>query len=411
MTPIHIIGIGLGRNDLTPSHLELIYKSDLLVGGQRQINMFPDFTGEALIIKGQLQPIVTRIIREMKTGKVVVLASGDPLFHGIGATLAKELPSKHMVVHPNITSVSAAFAAICQPWHDARLVSLHSNSGPDFSFGSLVAESKVAFLTGPEKDPAYIAEQLLAFEIDGFKLCVLEKLGHETDERITWFTDYQKVVTRKFHHPNIVILLKSLPVSPIVSHETYIGMPDNYFRHTRGLITKSEVRSITMSKLKLTRKDHVLWDIGSGSGSVGIEASLCIPWGSVYAVEKNRERLPTIVHNIKNFNALNIKVTHLNFPEGHETLKTPDRIFIGGGGKDLESILMCCCERLETGGEIVLNTVILESMKTAENILKRNGFSPEIVQVQVSRGTPMPYGTRLSALNPVWIVSGSKPNL
>ncbi|HCY87082.1 MAG TPA: bifunctional cobalt-precorrin-7 (C(5))-methyltransferase/cobalt-precorrin-6B (C(15))-methyltransferase [Desulfobacteraceae bacterium] len=411
MSVVHVIGIGQSRTDLTEHHLSLIYDCDLLVGGERQLNMFPDFTGNTLAIKGKLDPILDQISSDMRSNKIVVLASGDPLFYGIGTTLSKRISATDLKIHPNVTSVGAAFAAICQPWHDAKIISLHGHTEPLFSFQSLIDESKVAFLTGPDKDPAFIAHQLIQCELDGFKVCVLEHLGDSDKERITWFTDYKKVAQTDFSHPNIVILLKSNPHPPLVPHETFMGMPDTYFRHSRGLITKSEVRSISLSRLRLSRRDHVLWDIGSGSGSVGIEASLQIPWGSVFAVEKNQERIPTIIHNIKNFNRSNIKVSHLNFPTGHDTLKTPDRVFIGGGGKDLSQIIACCCDRLVEEGIIVVNTVILESMHTAMSVLSERGFTPDVVQVQVSRGSQMPYGTRMNALNPVWIVSGTKPNL
>ncbi len=414
MNFVHIIGIGQGRGDLTESHLKYIMECKLLVGGTRQLAMFPDFNGITLPIKGDLSALIQKIIKEMASKTIVVLASGDPLFYGIGSTLSKRIPREHLVVHPNITSVAAAFSAICQPWHDAKIISLHGPSvhGPsdnNFSFAALSRESKIAFLTGPDKDPGYIADQLISLEIDGFQICVLENLGDPEKERISWFTEYKRILTEDFSHPNIVILLKPVIPQSIVSHETFLGMPDNFFRHSKGLITKSEVRSITLSKLQLTGKDHVLWDIGSGSGSVGIEAAFQIPWGVVYAIEKNKERIPDIIHNIKNFERSNIKVTHLNFPEGHDSLKTPDRIFIGGGGKGLEKIISCCCKRIAVQGRIVINTVVIESMEAAMKTLTAHGFSPEMIQVQISRSKPMPFGNRLNALNPVWIISGSKP--
>ena len=410
MNPVHIIGIGQGLGDLTETHLNHIRECELLVGGKRQLAMFPDFDGETLTVKGDLEAIINRIIEEMASKAVVVLASGDPLFYGIGSTLSKRIPREHLVVHPNVTSVAAAFSAICQPWHDAKIISLHGKSERPFSFASLLRESKVAFLTGPDKDPAFIAEQLILSEIDGFQICVLENLGNPDTEKITWFTDYKQLAARDFSHPNIVILIKSAISKSNVSHETFLGMPDNFFRHTKGLITKSEVRAITLSKLQLTRNDHILWDIGSGSGSVGIESAFLIPWGMVYAVEKNETRIPDIIHNVKIFERSNIKVTNLNFPEGHESLRTPDRIFIGGGGKDLDKIISCCCRRIADKGRIVINTVVIESMETAMQTLASEGFSPEMIQVQISRSKPMPYGNRLNALNPVWIISGSKPS-
>ncbi len=409
MRPVHVIGIGQGKADLTGHHLELIRSADLLVGGNRHLDMFPDHRGERFAIQTDLPSVIQKILAGMDTKNIVVLASGDPLFYGIGTTLTRQIPADRLVIHPNITSVGAAFAAICQPWHDAKIISFHSQSGQRFVFSSLARENKVAFLTGPKKDPVFIADKLIENRLEGFRVCVLENLGDPDREKITWYTDYQQIIEQNFAHPNIVILIRACSLPKIVSHETYTGMPDEFFRHHRGLITKSEIRSIVLSKLQLTRKDHVLWDIGSGSGSVGIEAAMQIPDGRVYAVEKNKTRLPDIRHNIKYFDQRHVKPIHLNFPRGHETLKSPDRIFIGGGGKDLNKIIDCCCDRMARGGTIVINTVVVESMETAVKTLDANGFSPQMIQVQISRSKPMPYGTRMNALNPVWIISGSKP--
>lgn len=409
MNLVHVIGIGQGKINLTPHHLDLVTGADILVGGSRHLAMFPEHLGETIAIQTDLKTVIQKIQTQMATKKIVVLASGDPLFYGIGTTLAKKIPQEHLRIHPNITSVGAAFAAICQPWHDAKIISFHSRAGHDFIFSSLTRENKIAFLTGPTKDPVYIANQLIENKIDGFRVCVLENLGNPDQEKITWFTDYKRVVEQTFAHPNIVILIRVHPAESIVSHETYTGMPDDFFQHSKGLITKSEVRSISISKLRLVNKDHLLWDIGSGSGSVGIEAAMQIPEGQVYAVEKNADRLPDILHNIKTFDQSNIKAVNLNFPLGHEALRTPDRIFIGGGGRDLDQIIDCCCTRIKGEGTIVINTVVMESMEAAVKTLKAHGFSPEMIQVQISRSKPMPYGNRLNALNPVWIISGSKP--
>ena len=409
MEPIEIIGIGLGKKDLTAAHIKIIQSADLLVGGRRHLLMFADHKGATLPITGAIEQVIEQIKEQMVNKKVVVLASGDPLFYGIGSTLAKHIDKKHLLIHPNISSVSAAFAAIGEPWHDARVISLHGKACKDFPFSSLGKEAKVAFLTDRTMDPAYIASMLLRQELSGFKFCVLENLGDETREKISWFDNYRRVCELDFDHPNIVILLKSGHPRQNVSPETHIGMDDTLYRHSKGLITKSEIRSITLSKLELIRKDHILWDIGSGSGSVGIEAATLIPWGFVFAVEKNQARIPDIIHNIQMFNQSNIKILNLDFPKGADQLSDPDRIFIGGGGSHLEQILATCCGRLKERGTIVINTVLIQNMETAIRVLKQNRFSFEMVHVQVSRSKPMPYGDRLEPLNPVWIISGRKP--
>ncbi|MCP3944794.1 MAG: precorrin-6y C5,15-methyltransferase (decarboxylating) subunit CbiE [Desulfobacteraceae bacterium] len=409
MNLINIIGIGQGRKDLTSTQLKLIQAADLLVGGRRHLEMFAYHGGTSLVITGPIEQVIDKIKKAMVDKKVVVLASGDPLFYGIGSTLARHIDKKYLKIHPNISSMAAAFAAFGEPWHDAKIVSLHGNTAPNFSFLSLSVETKVAFLTDHKKTPGFIASKLISHGLSGFKFCVLENLGDPKKETISWFDDYSKVQKLQFDHPNIVVLLKSGRPGEDVSHETHIGMNDNIYHHSKGLITKSEIRSISLSKLELIRKDHILWDIGSGSGSVALEASFQIPWGQVFAVEKNQERILDIIQNIQMFNQANIKIFNSNFPEGSDQLNDPDRIFIGGGGSHLEQIINTCCLRLKEQGIIVINTVLIQNMGTAMGVLKQHGFSPQMVHIQVSRSKSMPYGDRLESLNPVWIISGRKP--
>lgn len=409
MYPIDIIGIGQGRDDLTQKHLDCIQACDVLVGGRRHLAMFDCPDKQKIVITAPLDSIVSVIKEKMTQKKIVVLASGDPLFYGIGATLTRYFDKDLLRIHANISSVSAAFAAIKEPWHDARIVSLHGKPGACFSFAELTRENKAAILTDPENTPGHIADCLIKEGLYDFRFCVLEQLGNPEKEKITWFDTLDRVREASFSQPNLVILQKRTREPLPVSHETHIGMPDALFRHSRGLITKSEVRSITLSKLKLIKKDHVLWDIGSGSGSVGIEASFHLPWGHVYAIEKHSGRISDIVHNIKNFNCSNVKVVNATFPAGMDELKTPDRIIIGGGGKHLDQVIIAACDRLAPFGIMVINTVLLQTLEIAVRLLKENNFNPDIVQIQVSRSKAMPFGDRLEALNPVWIITGSKP--
>jgi len=409
MNQIDIIGIGQGKKDLTLKLLKLIKGCDVLVGGKRLLAMFdyPDI--QKIPVTGRIPSIVKAIKEKMSSCKIVVLASGDPLFYGIGSTLIQHFDKKHLKIHSNISSVSAAFAAIKEPWHDARIISLHGKQQNSFTFSSILDESKLAFLTDPYMDPRFIAAGLKKANLGDFKFCVLEKIGDKDEEKITWFKNLDLVSDQVFSQPNIVILQKQEKEKKCFSHGTHIGMEDSLFRHSKGLITKSEIRSITLSKLKIVRKNHVLWDIGSGSGSIGIEASMLIPDGRVHTIEKHPKRILDINYNIKNFRRSNVDVLETVFPEGIQDLEIPDRIFIGGGGKNLEKVIKTSCNKLAPSGIIVINTVLLQNLETGLRLLKEYEFAPEFVQIQVSRSKGMPFGDRLEALNPVWIISGSKP--
>ncbi len=414
MNPINIIGIGQGKKDLTQKHLGLIKDCDILVAGRRHLDLFDYPDKQKILILGKIDKIVAAIKEKMNNNKIVVLASGDPLFYGIGSTLIQYFEKPQLNIHSNISSVSAAFAAIKEPWHDATVISLHGRQQESFSFSQISSKNKIAFLTDPKMTPQYIAANLIKEGMHNYKICVLENLGDKNKEKITWF-DSPSLVAREqmFPQPNIVILKKQSNENTNFSHGTHIGMEDSMFKHSKGLITKSEIRCISLSKLKLTKQNYVVWDIGSGSGSIGIEASFQIPLGQVYAIEKHPDRISDIHHNIKKFNCANIKVINTAFPEGIEALKIPDRIFIGGGGANLEQIIKVSCERVAAFGIVVINTVLLQSLETSLRILKEYKFDPRIVQVQVSKSTSkgMRFGDRLEALNPVWIISGSKPNI
>ncbi len=409
MSLIDIIGIGQSKKDLTQNHLDIINRCDVIIAGDRHLAMF-DWTGiEKIPIKSSIKSIVNIIKEKMDTNKIVVLASGDPLFYGIGSTLVRYFDKEQINIHSNISSVSAAFAAIKEPWHDVTIISCHGKHNQPFPFATLAGKNKIAFLTDPENNPQYIASQLVKYNLLDFQFCVLENIGDKKKERVTWFENPELIKIQNFAQPNIVILKKGKEEK--INFQTHIGIEDSEFKHSKGLITKSEIRSVTLSKLKLTKKDHLLWDIGSGSGSLGIEAALQIPEGYVYAMEKNQARTLDIAYNIKKFNCQNIEVLNTVFPEGidDEIQEIPDRIFIGGSGKQLEQIIKFCCEKLAPSGIIVINTVVIQNFQSALDILKQLNFNPQTIQIQISRSRTMPFGDRFEALNPVWIISGSKP--
>ncbi|MDH4205765.1 MAG: precorrin-6Y C5,15-methyltransferase (decarboxylating) subunit CbiT, partial [Desulfobacteraceae bacterium] len=184
-----------------------------------------------------------------------------------------------------------------------------------------------------------------------------------------------------------------------------LGMPDQMFAHDKGLITKAEVRSVTLSKLQL-ESEHILWDLGAGSGSVSIEASLFIKKGKIIAVEQRGDRIEHIKENKKRFGVRNLDVIHATLPFDMEKLPTPDRIFIGGGGKDLANIIESAGGYLKKNGIMVINTILIQNVENALKTLKHIGLNTEIIQVQVSRQMDMPWGEMLKAQNPVWIISG-----
>ncbi len=402
MKTVTIIGMGMGPKDLTAEHTKIIEKADILVGGQRLLDYFDRCAAQKKAIDKNLEGIIDFIKNNMTTQSIVVLASGDPLFFGIGARLIKTLGAQNVNIYPNISTVAAAFARIKEPWNNVRVVSLHGRNNEGLLLKTLEKENLVAVFTDPINNPARLAQRLMEEDFINFKMCVLESIG-TPEERFAWY-HLDCAATMTFTEPNLAILKKSAEdfKEGIPLH---LGLPDNYYDHQQGLITKSEVRAITLAKLRLL-KDHILWDLGAGSGSVSIEACLLVPSGKVFALEKNPERIQQIEVNKRRFGVKNLEIVQTVLPEGLECLPRPDRIFIGGGGRDLVRIINAAVTFLKPNGLVVVNTVLMQNIQTATETLAALGFVTNKVQVQINRSRPMPWGDRLEAQNPVWIISG-----
>ncbi len=404
MKKVTIIGMGMSPKDLTNAHLDLIQGADVLVGGKRHLEAFKNVPAKKMAITKKLTALVTAIKKEMRSQKVVVLASGDPLYYGIGARLIKALGNKNVRIYPNISSVAAAFARIGEAWQDAQVVSLHGRGSGQNLLERLSDTGPVAVFTDLQNSPAWIAGKLVKAQISGYEMWVCEQMGtvHEKVKRYT----LRGAARGKFGSPNMVVLKRTSSTEPVAA-KLSLGTPDHMFEHERGLITKAEVRTVSLSKLRL-EENHVLWDVGAGSGSVAIEASLFVTRGKIIAIEKNTSRIEQIRQNTARFNVSNVKVVQADYPAEAVRLPTPDRIFIGGGGRNLKAVVKAGAARLKKNGRMVINTVLLANINTAVSSLKRAGFNTEVVQVQVSKSKDMPWSARMAAQNPVWIITGQR---
>ncbi len=399
---VDIIGTGVSYKDLTGTHLKIIDDADVLIGGKRHLKMFEEKDCEKIEIDKKLSEITDYILKEKSNKRIVVLASGDPLYYGVGSYLVNKIGKEYVNIHPNINSVSAAFSRIKERWSDVKSISLHGRKIDNKFFNIFRSNNKVAVFTDKEKTPSYISKLLLENGIDWLRVCVLEKMGMP-GEKTNWY-ELEEAVNTDFDDLNLAVFI--CDEKHEINH-SYIGLPEDEYEHEKGLITKSEVRAVTISKLRL-KKDSVFWDLGAGSGSVSVEAAFFIGDGSIFSVEKNRDRIVQIKNNIKKFNCSNIEVKNLDLPEGIGELPKPDRVFIGGGGKNLEQIIHESIKKLKKDGIIVVNTVILKSFETAVNSLKKHNIEPDVVQLQVSRGAAIAGELMLKSLNPVWIVTGKK---
>ena len=273
LAPVAVVGV-VGGEVFGAAALAAVHSADVLVGSPRHLARFTTATAKQRVeMTGALPPLIDTMQQRRAAGqRVCVLSSGDPGFFGITRLLAERFTAAGLRIHPAPSSVSLAWAAAGMTWDDAAVVSAHGRPLADAVAAAASAE-KVAVLTAPSNPPQSLGKELLAHGCGPRTVVVASRLG-ETDQQIV-HTDLDGLSQGQFDPMSVVLLIApSAPTTdaPSVSW----GRSETSFAHRGGMITKSEVRSIVLGKLQLPRKG-VLWDVGAGSGSVGIEAATICP--------------------------------------------------------------------------------------------------------------------------------------
>lgn len=394
-----VVGIGDdGPSSLTATTLAQVEAADLLVGGRRHLTLFPDHPAERLTIIGDIAALMDRLDVEAESRRVVVLASGDPCFYGIGPMLAKRLGPERVEIVPGVSAVALAFARLGLSWQDAMVVSAHGRP-----LGAAVrtarAARKLAILTDDQNTPAAVARALLAAGSDDAPAWVFEHLGGDAERSVKG--RLSEIAEQEFAPLNVLVVPWVIWPDP----SRRFGRPEECYAHARSMITKPEVRAISLSKLCL-KPDDVLWDVGAGSGSLGIEAAGLIPNLSVVAVERSTEQIELLRLNLEHHGARGaVQVVQGEAPDALADLPTPDAVFVGGTGGHLTDILSCCFDALPPGGRVVANLVTLERVAEVLGWAHAHALPTELVQVSVSRGVDIQGLTRLEAQNPVFVVT------
>ncbi|GAB6050040.1 bifunctional cobalt-precorrin-7 (C(5))-methyltransferase/cobalt-precorrin-6B (C(15))-methyltransferase [Hydrogenophilus islandicus] len=378
---------------------------------------------------------------------VVVAATGDPLFHGIAAGLVTALGPEQVTIVPERSTVQLACARFALPWHDATLVSAHGRVTEPWSWANaphhplrpiLAAAAQgrplIVALTAPQAGGSEIAAALLALGLSDadYRIHVAARLGM-ADEALFRDLTLSSAAAASFPHPHIALLTRqadaggkdALPTtdtpqtleapqtleSPPLAHPLPLfGLPDDAYlqrQPEKGLITKREVRVVALAELALT-PDATVWDIGAGSGSVGLEAGRVAPNGAVWAFEKNEADVAIALKNARRLRAWNWTIRQTKAPEGLEEAPDPDAIFIGGSGGELAELLATCWQRLKPGGRLVANFVTIENLATATATLSALNAPWRATQLWAARSKPILSMHRFAAENPVWLVTATK---
>lgn len=410
MTAIHVIGIGLdGSAGLSEAAHQIVQQAAVLVGGDRHLAYFADHSAERIAL-GDLRQAIEQIRKLLPTHQpIVVLASGDPLFFGIGRLLLSEFSPKLLTFHPHLSAIQLAFSRVKLPWQDARIVSIHGRSIDELTQALQQGAAKIAVLTDAEHSPQAIARLLLSLDLSGYQIWVCEALGG-SEEQVRSFSP-QEILHQNFAPLNVVILLRQSAAAIDLATLPALGLPDSSFvtfDDRPGLITKREVRVLALGELAL-QPDQIVWDIGAGTGSVSIEIARLFPTSQIYAIEKSAAGFALISENATRFRVTNVIPVHGTAPIVLENLPPPDRIFIGGSGGNLIEVLAVCQSQLRSTGRIVLALATLEHLHSAIAWSQTQEWRDHVLQVQLARSVAIARLTRLQPLNPVTLLTLQPP--
>lgn len=291
--------------------------------------------------------------------RIIVFASGDPLFFGFANTIKKRLPEAKIQVYPAFNSLQTLAHRLVMPYDDMRIVSLTGRPWHEFDRALIERSAKIGVLTDREHTPATIAQRMLDYGYIHYIMYVGEHLGNQEKERVRPFNPAEAAAST-FKHPNNLILVAdkehTIPAP--------FGIPDTAFEHLNGrtrMITKAPIRLLTLSALQLNRRTS-FWDVGFCTGSVSIEAKLQFPHLHVTSFEIRHEGQQLMDVNSRRFGTPGITTFIGDFMQANlDNYPRPDAVFIGGHGGRLKGIILRLRNVLLPGGSIVFNSVSEES--------------------------------------------------
>ena len=391
---VSMIGIGMGPGDLTERSASIVMGADLLVGAKRMLEAV-DSTGKDVLAEYRSDVIARYLDENPRYRNVAVLLSGDVGFYSGATGLLGKLDRNvyDVNVEPGISSIVYLCAKLGTTWQDAYLTSCH---GRESNIVNLVGtRAKVFTLLSGQDTVHEMCKQLFEYNLNSVSVTVGQDFGYPT-ERIFTGTPSQ-CLDESFGD-----LCVALIVNPTPDTRNSISIPDEVFTRGDAPMTKSEVRTLSVAKLKLCR-DSVVYDIGAGTGSVSIEMALTAYLGRVYAIEREDIAADLIEINKRKFQAANLEVVRGLAPEAMRDLPAPTHAFIGGSSGNLKSIVQCLLDK-NPDVRIVINSVTMETMAETMQVVKElNLVEEEFVNVTIAKSRRLGRYHLMTGQNPVYI--------
>lgn len=407
----YIIGIGPGDAAyIYPLAQQLIAQAEVLIGGRRNLAELARPGQETLVIDRGLAQVAEYIRESWQSRRLVVLASGDTSLFSVRAYLQKKLPEVPFGVLPGISSLQYLLARRGLNLNELKIITMHGASNANL-LNTVMRERATAIFTGGENSPQAIAARLAALDFAELTLTVGENLSYP-DERVVTGPPLQ--IAGQSFAPLSLMLVEN--AGPEARPWPYLpaGLPDELFeRQTEGErpvpMTKSEVRAVITSKLRL-RENSRLLEIGSGTGSVTVEAALAAHAGHVWTLELNQQAQTLCRRNLAKFGLDNVTLIEGAAPEALPPAPPEgyDCLFIGGSSGNLAAIAAQVCSQPQPL-RVVVSAVTLESVAEAMAALQAVGCQDlEVVQVAVARSRQAGRKHLMQALNPITIIAANK---
>jgi precorrin-6Y C5,15-methyltransferase (decarboxylating) len=366
------VGIGAdGWPGLSPCSQAIIESAGVIVGGPRQLSLLPGaVSGERVPLPSPLHPGLSELVERHSSATLVVLASGDPMFYGIGATLVRLLGAPRVHVLPHPSSVSLAAARLGWPLDDTDIVSLVGRP-LELLHPLLQPGRRVLALVAAPTSAAEVRGLLDARGYGGSPLTLLADLGGPDE-----------IVAPADGAPNRRLAILAIDCRPDLSAAPLPrvpGLPDDAYEHD-GQVTKREIRALALAALAPV-PGQLLWDVGAGSGSVGVEWMRVHPASRTIAIEPRAGRAERIVRNAASLGVPGLRVVAGAAPEALAGLPRPDAIFVGGG-VTADGVLDACWAALPAGGRLVANAVTIEGQSVLQEWHRRGGGTLTRINVE-----------------------------
>ena len=389
---VNIIGIGMGGNGLTLSAKQRIDESDLIVGAKRMVETVA--LGKDILEEYRSDEILSYLEENPKYHNISILMSGDIGFYSGAKKLLEKIDREKYEVNtePGISSAVYLCSKIGTSWQDVYMTSAHGRESNLVGLSRI--HGKVFTLLSEEDSVHAMAKQFIDYEMD-VTITIGQDFGYETEKVFTGSP--KDVLEQSFGKLCVALIQNDAPV-----RSNPISISDEEFTRGDAPMTKSEVRALSVAKLKIC-DDSVIYDVGAGTGSVSIEMALCAVNGMVYAIEKEEAAADLIEVNKVKFKTPNLQVIRGLAPEAMADLPKPTHAFIGGSSGNLKDIIACLLDK-NPDIRIVINSVTIETLEETTQVIKEfNLVEEEITCINVSKARKLGKYHLMTAQNPVYI--------